>query len=340
MNTRKTSTILFHVLAWVLLLSIPLLLHKPSRYEHGFLHEQEFIEIPEMISYLCLIALFYFNAYYLVPKFFTRKKIFAYCSMTLLTVLALAMANAQLIHASYPVHRSLFHAFNMRFFSELFIVAISLSYRIIGDNTRLEEVRKEKENENLKTELSFLRSQVSPHFMFNVLNNMVALARKKSDKLEPILIELSGLLRYMLYESVTEKVSLEKEIEYLRSFVNLQMLRFGDDIKVNFNIDNPHGGNFIEPMLFIPLVENAFKHGIGLVRQPEIDIQLRSGDKTVSLKVTNKFNPESKEIKDSSSGIGLSNLRRRLNLLYPAKHQLQITESENEFSVSLNIDLT
>jgi two-component system LytT family sensor kinase len=112
----------------------------------------------------------------------------------------------------------------------VFIIGISFSYRIILDNGRLEKVRKEKENENLKTELSFLRSQVSPHFIFNILNNMVSLARKKSDMLEPSLIELSKLMRYMLYENDDERVSLGREVEYLKSYIALQLLRFGDDV--------------------------------------------------------------------------------------------------------------
>src|SRR6202035_5510007 len=113
----------------------------------------------------------------------------------------------------------------------IFIVMGSTAFRVIADKIREQQQAKEKETENLKTELSFLRSQVSPHFMFNVLNNMVALARKKSDLLEPSLIKLSSLLRYMLYETDEDKVLLDKEIDYLKSFIELQSQRFGKNVK-------------------------------------------------------------------------------------------------------------
>ncbi len=339
MNSKKYSTVLFHVLAWVLLMSIPILLLKPSRPEHGFLHEREFLEVPEIISYISLICVFYLNAYYLIPTFLSRKKTITYILLVVILIALVSAGNATIMHSYYPFHRSLLRSFNMKLFPGIFIIAISLSYRIIADNAEMERIRKEKENEALKTELSFLRSQVSPHFMFNVLNSMVSLARKKSDRLEPILIELSGLMRYMLYESGIEKVSVEKEMEYLRNYINLQMLRFGDDVKVNFDFQRSIHDHSIEPMLFIPLVENAFKHGIGIIEQPEIDIQLVSGEDSLFMQVINKCNNESKEIKDKNSGIGLSNLKRRLNLLYPGKHDLLITEQNNLFTVSLNLNL-
>src|SRR5205085_7019396 len=112
----------------------------------------------------------------------------------------------------------------------------------------------------LKSELSFLRSQISPHFMFNVINNIVALARKKSDLVEPSLIQLSQLMRYFLYDSNAEKVPLEKEVKYLENYIALQQQRIGNNI-IKLNISGVHGGYEIEPMLLIPFVENAFKHG-------------------------------------------------------------------------------
>jgi two-component system LytT family sensor kinase len=338
MSAKKYGTVLFHILAWAILMSVPLLLLKPARPEHGF-HEREFLELPEIISYLSLICVFYLNAFLLVPMFLSRKKIAIYILLVIILIALVSYGNTIIMHSFYPFHRNFIRSFDMKLFSGIFIIAISLSYRIIIDNAKLERIRKEKENETLKTELSFLRSQVSPHFMFNVLNNMVSLARKKSDKLEPILIELSNLMRYMLYESGTEKVSVEKEVEYLKSYINLQLLRFGNDVKVNFNIQKTAEDNSIEPMLFIPLVENAFKHGIGLIQQPEIDIQLVSNSDSIFIRVLNKFNNQSNEVKDKNSGIGLSNLERRLNLLYPGKHELIISEKENQFIVSLNLYL-
>lgn len=207
------------------------------------------------------------------------------------------------------------------------------------DRLRADKLAKENENENLKTELSLLRSQVSPHFMFNVLNNMVSLARKKSDILEPSLIKLSSLMRYMLYETNEEKVSLEKEIDYLHSYIDLQQQRFGKKLTVNVTIDAVDGQYQIEPMLLVPFVENAFKHGTGLIEDSIIEINLSAQRNILQFTVRNKYDPLSKDIKDTSSGIGLNNVMRRLNLLYANEHTLLITKENNWFVVSLQIKI-
>jgi len=222
----------------------------------------------------------------------------------------------------------------------IFITGISTSYCIIADNAKLEKIRKERENENLKTELSFLRSQVSPHFIFNILNNMVSLARKKSDMLEPSLIELSKLMRYMLYENDDERVSLAREVEYLKSYIALQLLRFGDDVTIMFNPPEEINAYYIEPMLLAPFVENAFKHGVGMVEDPKIDIVLTVDEATgwLDFKVMNTIAPQ-QHTKDKDSGIGLVNVRRRLELLYKEDYKLDIMQNDNVFIADLKIKL-
>jgi LytS/YehU family sensor histidine kinase len=202
-----------------------------------------------------------------------------------------------------------------------------------------DKLASEKQNENLKTELSLLRSQVNPHFMFNVLNNMVALARKQSDLLEPSLIKLSSLMRYMLYETGEQKVSLEKETEYLQSYIDLQLQRFGKKLTVNVDLKTADKRYEIEPMLLIPFVENAFKHGTGLMEQAQIDISLSALNNRLFFNVKNNYDPASQEIKDDASGIGLANVQRRLELLYDHNHQLDISRNGHTFSVSLQIQL-
>ncbi len=208
----------------------------------------------------------------------------------------------------------------------IFFVMGSTAFRVIADKIREQQRVKEKETENLKTELSFLRSQVSPHFMFNVLNNMVALARKKSDLLEPSLIKLSSLLRYMLYETDEDKVLLEKEVDYLKSFIELQAQRFGKNVDIHTTFEPVTDDFVIEPMLLIPFVENAFKHGTGLVPEARIDITLKLENGQLNFCVRNRYNETTEWEKDKTSGIGLTNVKRRLNLLYPNSHSLQITK--------------
>jgi len=237
------------------------------------------------------------------------------------------------------------HQFNLsgfllfNIFPFLFILACSTAYRMIQDRIQSEQLRQEKETETLKTELSFLRSQVNPHFMFNVLNNMVALARKKSNLLEPSLIQLSSLLRYMLYETDEDKVALQKEVEYLHSYIDLQQQRFGKNLIMLVNTEFTDNNYEIEPMLLIPFVENAFKHGTGMIEKPQIEVELHTEKNVLWFVVKNKYSDQYKEVKDKTSGIGLTNVKRRLNLLYGNNHKLEITKQEGWFITSLQLKL-
>lgn len=175
--------------------------------------------------------------------------------------------------------------------------------------------------------------------MFNVLNNMVSLARKKSDLLEPSLIKLSSLLRYMIYETDEEKKSLEKEIEYLQSFIDLQQQRFGKNIRINTSLQTENIDYGIEPMLLIPFVENAFKHGLVWEDDAQMDIELKVKDGLLTFFVRNKFNESTGGTKDKTPGIGLNNVKRRLQLLYHDKHVLHIDKMAAWFTVSLQLNL-
>jgi len=221
----------------------------------------------------------------------------------------------------------------------VFYVAVSTAYAMFQDRIRTDRLAQERETETLKTELAFLRSQVSPHFLFNVLNNMVALARKGSDQLEPSLIKLSSLLRYMLYETTEEKVPLEKEVTYLKSYVDLQIQRFRKTMPVHIVLREPDALYEIEPMLLIPFVENAFKHGVSLDPDAAIEIELSAVKGLLQLLVRNKYKDDENEPKDKSSGIGLVNVERRINLLYKDRHSLLINKKNGWFTVSLQLNL-
>jgi len=219
----------------------------------------------------------------------------------------------------------------------LMVFGLSLALRIMQDRSALEAVLKERENEKLKSELSFLRSQVSPHFMFNVLNSLASLARKKSDDVEPAIIQLSQLMRYSLYHT-DKKVTLDQEAEYLGNYIELQKLRFGGVVKLHFHVNLKQKDLAIEPMLLVPFVENAFKHGVGLMADPVITISLEGNTYGIQFSVRNKFDPLSVEVKDESSGIGLQNVKRRLDLLYKDLYTLNIYKSDdNWFITELNI---
>ncbi|MET1056123.1 MAG: histidine kinase [Pedobacter sp.] len=353
-----------HVLFWMLLI-FPFL--------SGPYHPSYFGQVKYRIIFnnSMLIILFYFNAYYLYPKVFRRKGWPAY-------ILSVCLSVALLVYVSFYVEKTWMPADEFSRFSRrhhprfpegerfefrggnpggfprpmgpprgifpfpmyLFIIGISFSYRLMTDQNIEEKKRKEQETETLKTELDFLRSQISPHFMFNVLNTLVAMARKKSDLMEPSLIQLSTLMRYVLHESNYNRIPLDKEVEYLKNYIELQSLRFGDDLNLIMEISNDTEGFEIEPMLLIPFVENAYKHGLGTGNDARLLIRLHIDQLLSKLHFTveNEIAPLN-DSKDASSGIGLKNVSRRLELLYKDKYTLQTMVNNNVFIADLIIEL-
>lgn len=228
---------------------------------------------------------------------------------------------------------------NKTIFPILFVSAISTVYGLILYMADQEKTKQEEKQEKLQAELSFLRSQISPHFIFNVLNSIVYLIRTKSNAAEAVTIQLSELMRYMLYEADDVQVSLDKEINYLNNYIDLQRVRFEEDVEINLKVEGNIGSQIIEPMLLIPFVENAFKHGVGMIDTPIIDVLVRCEGNGMLYEVRNKIAPELAEDKDSSSGIGLKNVKRRLELLYADKHKLEIKKEDNWFVISLFLQL-
>ena len=336
---RKWVIVSLHAAVWTLLFLFPFLLDKSIHDNKPEpVVDKSWFTYLSIFSDLFWVLFFYVNAFVLVPKLVYRKR-FAVYTAILFLLLGFVIAFqwsffAFLIHQPHFNPRILFNVFPFAF-----ILACSTAYRTIQDRMEAENRSKERVTENLKTELSFLRSQVNPHFMFNVLNNMVSLARKKSDQLEPSLIRLSSLLRYMLYETDEEKVLLQKEAEYIHSYIDLQQQRFGKNLVINLDtntIDKPYE---IEPMLLIAFVENAFKHGTGMILHPQIDVELKATDNQLHFTVRNKYNDQQEEVKDKTSGIGLSNVKRRLKLLYDGQHILNVTKADGWFITSLQLNL-
>jgi sensor histidine kinase YesM len=337
----KWVTVVLHVLTWAIMFSLPYLL-KPDRsaddpkdYER---HKQAFI-ILFFIVHLLWLALFYLNAFLFIPKLAYRRKIGMYVLAIAASVAVMLLIDIAYFRIFIPgVNFRVYNYFAFNTLPVVFVLIASTAYRLIIDRINARQREKDRIAENLKTELSLLRSQVSPHFMFNVLNNMVALARKKSDLLEPSLMKLSQLLRYMLYET-QERVPLQKEVEYLQSYIDLQAQRFGKSVVIQSTFEVGDGSQSIEPMLLIPYVENAFKHGVSMIQDPSIGIILKVEANQLDFRVRNKFRPEGEEIKDEASGIGMANVERRLKLLYPGKHRLRVLREDPWFDVHLHIDL-
>ena len=192
-------------------------------------------------------------------------------------------------------------------------------------------------NQKQISELALLRSQVNPHFFFNTLNNIYSLVYQKSDDAPEAVMKLSSIMRYMLYDATTDKVLLEKEIEYLKSFIELEKLRLRNKDFVSLEIKGSAEGLTIAPMLLIPFVENAFKHASRTVPAPGIIVSLDVKPDMVSFEVKNFIRKNQLAPKDQQGGIGLNNIRRRLELLYPQKYSLDINSGEDMFTVKLII---
>ncbi|SFE00757.1 Histidine kinase [Chitinophaga sp. CF118] len=335
----RDINISLHILVWSTLLFLPYFVSTAD-------HDYKIGAIPGLfftISGIIHAAIFYSNAYYLYPKFWNKRFWWLYILSIILLIITSFQLKYHIMATWFPEVQKDVTNYKFVFAPSIGILIISLVYRKVIDKINSEKEQKEKHAEQLRTELKFLRSQISPHFLFNVLTNLVSLARKKSDHLESALIKLSDLIRYMLYDTQGEKVLLSKEVTYLSSYIELQKLRFGNDVLINYNIssDDETDHYTIEPMLLIPFVENAFKHGLGGIKQPLIDIQLSVNKNRLVFEVWNQSDHEEPDTaKDESSGIGLANVRSRLDLLYRGSHTLNVSDHDNVFHITLTLLLT
>jgi two-component system, LytTR family, sensor kinase len=332
--SEKYKTVLFHLCLWSIWLILPLL---NAREEE--LRDRSILMF--LMIFSTHIPLFFINSSWLVPKIL-HKKGTTYYVLSLLGMIFIFGIFHFFIQEWSKEHLLSFHkkqkSFVWNFMPMIMVAAISTGYALLDFVAKEAHLKQAKKQEQLQSELAFLRSQISPHFIFNVLNSIVYLIRMKSDLAEPVTIKLSELMRYMLYESANAQISLEKELGYLDNYIALQKLRFEDDVAVVFQKKGMAMGQIIEPMLLIPFVENAFKHGVGLIKKPIIDLNLVILADKIIFSVRNKIAPETTSDLAENSGIGLKNVRRRLELLYPNTHQLSVkTDADGYFLVELKL---
>ncbi len=328
------------VLIWIAFLLLPISMERPQNFPiPNFMESNQYLGLLFCVNAL-LIVYFYFNFSVLVPRILIEKGFWQYCLFILGCAILWLFVVTPFLQWLFDTHTLLpfFNKFKLMPF--IFITAISLAARLTVDRIQDEKRIKESENETLKSELSFLRSQISPHFLLNVINAVVSFSRRRPELVEPTLIKLGQIIRYMLYEKDGAKVDIQKEIDYLESYIELQKMRFGDSIEINFdkNVQYTEGVQ-IESMLLIPFVENAFKHGVGLIQKPLIDIDLKIDHNQLIFNVLNRFNPAQNETKDNASGIGLKNVSRRLDLLYAQAHSLDIKTNDDVFEINLKLNL-
>ena len=290
------------------------------------------------------ITIAYFNLYFLMPRFLYEKKYISYGLLLLLALILSALGNMMLkqlythLGSQYYSFTSAFNFANISsaIIERFYLIGLTAGLKLSKDwITNMQRMR-EREKQYLETELNFLKSQIQPHFFFNTLNNLYSLTLKKSDQAPEVVLKLSELMSYMLYESNTDFVPLNKEIAYLQNYMDLEQLRFGKRMEVVFDIDENTDDIKIPPMILILFVENSFKHG---AKNNLNKIIIRADIKTENgFLFFNIDNPSKKDIPaTASAGIGLKNVKRRLDLLYGDKYQLGMTEKEGRFIVTLKI---
>ncbi len=347
MNTLVKKSTWFQILFWgIIWILTPMILtgfeHPDRAMTRGF---RTFIPVAIVV---------FINLELLLPKLYFQKKIVWY----ILACLALIFGLFFLLEWDAMPWSDFFDQFRSRppknrprykYFKAYRILSIVTPYFISLIGSALFSIAtfarsKEKEmaqlkSEKLEAEMKFLKSQINPHFLFNALNNIYTLSVIKSDNTPDNLLKLSRMLRYMLYDCKEDRVPLKKELEYIDNFVDLNKLKDSAGLNIELNLDRSQPELLVAPLIFIPFIENAFKHSkIEDLENGWISINLKIQDKKLLFNVKNSI-PKSNSPKDKIGGIGLKNVKRQLELLYPQKHNLTITQTDNTFDISLKIDL-
>ncbi|QGY42680.1 GHKL domain-containing protein [Maribellus comscasis] len=352
---KKGLPVLLHILAWFVLLILPQIII--SRYWGN----NNFIPWDFYLSAAVYGFIFYFNYLLLVPRFYLKEKKTIYFAVALAVIIVsyfvfiyinrlthnperdkvFEEAIRNLAHER-EIRRPPFRLIQMYQYSILSIIitGFSIGLRVIEKHSASEKRQKELEKEKLHSELAFLKNQVSPHFFFNTLNNIYSLIEVNTNDAQEAVMKLSRMMRYLLYESESEKTQLSNEINFLNHYIDLMRLRLSR--KVDLLVDLPANDSKLKvpPLLFIPFIENAFKHGITYREKSFIHISMKIEDCKILFSCKNSIGKQlDKEINENHSGIGLENVKKRLNLIFPDKYILNIEPTEKEFDVSLEIDL-
>jgi len=287
-------------------------------------------------GFLLDVAMVYFNLYYLIPRFFQRDKIVMYVGLTLLTfIINIAIIN----YIFYDPEYSLFTDIFSSFLSTSGVLGIAVAIKISKITYLKQQRLNELQQLQLNTELNYLKKQVNPHFLFNVLNNMYVQSKENPKEVPETILKLSDLMRYQTYDAAKEQVSLNQEIDFIEKYLALEKMR-----REFLDIDLQKAGNLnnvaVPPMLFLPFVENACKHSTLTTGAPE-HIRIKWEHKTSELVFTieNTIGSRDGHLNDAEySGFGLENIKKRIELLYPDKHELVMKEEAGLYKVKLVIN--
>lgn len=300
-----------------------------------------------------IIGIVYLNLYVLMPKYLYSKRYWLYALSLVVTVIVWALftrfiayqfwlewdkENAYYQYLSAPKEYFVATRIARNAFRLYPIVALTMLIKVLRNSYNKEKQLRIAELEKHKVHLSYLRAQIHPHFFFNTLSSLYSLTLKKSDKAPDVVMRMSGLMHYMLYETGTEPVLLEDELNQLKNYIAIEELRFGERIEYSFQISGSVEGKIISPLLLLPFVENAFKHSFSHeLNKAWVTIHTKVSEHLLYFIVENSVSMPNQS--SSNQGIGLANVRQRLLLSYPNRYELKIKEEDNIFTVNLKLQL-
>ena len=291
-------------------------------------------------------SLYYTAQYALIPRFWKKRQpvkfILAILVLLLVSVVFMYIAIKAILGDVFleAFDGAVFPWFVFFGASNLFWVTLMLSVKAMIDNYRGQRVYERKEKERLESELQFLKAQVNPHFLFNTINSVYVLIGQDPKKASDTLIKLSDLLRAQLYDFGNERIPIEQELEYLENYMELEKIRKGKKLTLEYEKDEQLKGFSIAPLILVPFLENCFKHLSSFNGQPNIiRIRLTKNERNLKAYFFNTHDAEASKNNNHPGGIGLKNVRRRLELLYPEAHTLKIDELPQHYEVTLTLEI-
>ena len=337
---NKLTKVLGHLAGILFFLTLPIVFSPDQRM--GPASQRE------LFGYLLMVGFFYLNYHVLIPRLYFKKKYIWFVLAILACYLFITFLPQYIFQftdrfearpgplpppgspGSSP-SPELFRHLGHTIFLFFLVVFVSLAMKI---NSKWKETEKER----IHTELSFLKAQVNPHFLFNTLNSIYSLAIEKSDDTAHAIVKLSGMMRYVLHDARQDFVSLQRELECIHDFIDLQKIRWGESVEIHYQVSGDPSGKRIAPVVLQPFIENAFKHGVSTEEDAVIEILIHIKNERLSMQVVNdKVKPVNTY--EEKSGLGIENTRMRLDLIYPSAYALHITESEKKFRIDLTLDL-
>lgn len=342
----KKKITFFEIIFWliflVFLFASPILL---SGFDDNFNWQNVFHSWRNFVVVIVILLLHHFV---LVKKFFSEKKWLPY--LFSVTVLIFGMVIFSVIFFKDSPPPKILNNFPPKpikplppFVSILILSVLGISldagFRLFQNFTKAEQQKMLLEKEKAENQLVFLRNQISPHFFMNTLNNIHSLVEIDAEKAQNAIVKLSTLMRYLLYEVQNEKVDLQKELDFVKSYFSLMQLRVWDNVDIKVEIPEQIPLVKIPPTMFVSFIENAFKHGISATQKSFIHFKINVENQFLMAEINNSKHQKTTELNDEYSGIGLENIKKTLNLLYPNTHQLNIFDDEHNFKVNLKIPI-